>query len=107
MTKIEYSEQKPSWSWMAYTGKINYLVQDEKLEWDRKATMDNGRLSARVKRLQEHKVDIEDLIHVIRDVEGCRIGDLWYSMNPILKAYDRLFLQTWEKRRCKPVVSTR
>lgn len=47
MNKIVYSGRKPSWSWMAYTGRINYLVQDEQLEWDRKVMMVSGSLMAR------------------------------------------------------------
>lgn len=81
MTQIQYRGGKapPSWSWMAYTGKIDYLVWDLRLEWNTSVTFDDGRIKAYIMKLEGYKVETKDTKHVLQDGRGCEIGDLWYD----------------------------
>lgn len=81
MTRIIFGQQiqPPSWSWLAYLGDINYLVWDEKPQWDASVTLENGELKARVKKLQKPKIISKGQEQVLQDENGCEVGQLWFD----------------------------
>ncbi|KAH8756049.1 heterokaryon incompatibility protein-domain-containing protein, partial [Diaporthe sp. PMI_573] len=81
MVQIQYPEQAtpPSWSWESYMGKIDYLLWESRPEWDTSVELDTERITARIKRLQAHKMETTKVSQVLRDHNGYRIGDLWFD----------------------------